>query len=106
MTGTTGPGEEVQRQVRHKQDELLLGSALLFFQSASNSVTNVCHVPFPYSFSPWGQSCIPGSRVCFEWLSNVLKLFDFIHVNFSFSVTVSLRRNLSLWLPWKALHIS
>lgn len=81
---------EVQRQVRHKQDRFLLGSScsqFAFFHSAFRTVINVCHMLFPHSCSTWGQSCIPGSGVCFDGLPDVLKLVDFIHVNFSFSVT-------------------
>lgn len=89
-TGAAGRGEEVQRQARHKQDRFSLGSScsrFAFFHSASRTVTNVCHMLFPCSRCPWGQSCIPGSGVCFDGLAGILKLVDFIRANFSFSVS-------------------
>lgn len=88
--GSAGQCEEMQRQVRHEQDGFLLGfscSQFAFFHSASRTVTNICHMLFPYSCSLGGQSCIPGSGICFDGLPDVHKLFDFICVNFSFSVT-------------------
>lgn len=42
---------------------------------------------FPHSCSSWGQSCIPGSRICFDGLPDVLKWVGFTPVKFSFSVT-------------------
>lgn len=46
------------------------------FHSASRTVT-VSSV-----LLPMGQSCIPGSRICFDGLPDVLKQVDFIPVKF------------------------